>query len=123
MPLACPREPRLVLDVGVELARGAPERAERSLPAAVIPDAGCDDAVSPGDARELAQPGDRICHEVDDELRQGGIERGVLERELLRRRAADVDPGVALPGGGDERLRGIHGRDRLGAQLAPPARR
>src|SRR6266545_4648045 len=38
-------QPRFVFDLGIELARGIPQRAERSLPAGVIPDAGRHDTI------------------------------------------------------------------------------
>ena len=57
---------RLVADAGVELASGAPERAQGAKAAGVIPDARGDHAAGRGHAPHLADPADRIGHEVDD---------------------------------------------------------
>jgi hypothetical protein len=60
----------------------------------------------------LAQTGDRIAHEVHHELRERGVELSVAERKRLGRRGADVDAGMALAAGRDERLRRIDRGDR-----------
>ena len=123
-PSRAPASSDSSIDARVELARGLPEDTERALVAGVIPDAGRDDAARPGDARHLGQPGDRIGHEMDDELGERRVERRVRERQLLGGRPADVDAGMARPGGGDERLGWVDGgdgsrsepRDELGRQ-------
>ena len=89
------------------------------LAAAVIPHGRCDDAPIARDARHLAQPCHGIGHEVDDELRERGVELVVGERQLLGRRALDRDSRVAFPDGVDERLGWIDGRDGF---LAEPMR-
>jgi hypothetical protein len=91
------RELRLILDVAIELERRLPKRAERPLAAGVIPATRCDDAVLARPARHLAKTSDQVRHEVNDELRQGGVERVVFKRQVLRRSALYVDSGVALP--------------------------
>ena len=95
-----------------------PERRQRRPAAREVPDARRDDAVEPGHARHLGQAGDRIRHEVHDELRERGVEAAVRERQLVRRGEVNVDPGIPRPGRGDERLGGIDGRDRVGAEPA-----
>ncbi len=47
---------------------------------------------------------------MDDELSQRGVEGVGLEREVLRRRGADVDAGIPLSRSDDESLRRIDGR-------------
>ena len=89
-------EAGLVAHVGIELARRAPEGRERAALARVVPDAGRDHAAGLGDARHLAQPGDRVGHEVHDELRERGVEGGVAERQLLGRRLRGLDVREAL---------------------------
>ena len=104
--------------------RRVPEHAQRPLAAGVIPDARCEDSVRAGDPRHLSKARHRVAHEVDDELRQRGIEALVLERQLLRCRAGHVHRGVAGAGRCDEPLRGVDGRhavrteprDKLGGQ-------
>ena len=103
------RERRFIDDVGVEQTRCGPEPTERALTAAVIPDARGHDTASPGHARHLRQSRDRIRHEMDDELREGRVERPVREWQVLRGRTQDLDAGVALPSRSDERLGGIDG--------------
>jgi hypothetical protein len=61
-------------------------------------------------ARHLSQPGNRVCHEVNDELRQSCVERPVWKRQLLGRRTFHADPGMPLSCRRNERLRGIHSR-------------
>ena len=89
----------------------------------MVPDAGGDDATGPRDARHLAEPGDRIGNEVHDELGERRIEGVVVERQLLGRRRPHVDAGVARPGGRDEGLGRVHGRDVLRPEARRRARR
>ena len=89
MSLARARQERLALGVRIELAHHLPEEAQRPSVPGVIPDARRDDAARPRDARRLAQPADRIGHEVDDELCERQVEGGGLERQVLGGRALD----------------------------------
>src|SRR4051794_5984447 len=106
-----------------------PERTERALAAAVVPDARGDDATPARHAAHLAQAGDRVAHEVDDELRKRGGELVLAEWQLLGRRAADVDARVPRLRRSHELLGRLHGRnvlcsdtaDELGDQGAGPA--
>ena len=99
------------------------------MAAPVIPHGRRHDAAVAGDARHLAQPCHGIRHEVDDELRERGVELVLCERQLLGRRALDRDSRVAFADGVDERLRRIDGRHgflaqpphELGRQRARPA--
>ena len=100
--LAGSGQPRLTFDVGREFVRRRPEHAEGPLAALMIPDARGHDTLATGDAGHLAQPHDRVRHEVDDELCQCRVECPICERELLRGCASNCDRGVALPSGGDE---------------------
>jgi CubicO group peptidase (beta-lactamase class C family) len=115
---------------GIELARCLPEQAE-GTPASgrMVPDASGDDAVLPRDATHLGQSGDGILHEEDDELSQCRIEPACRKRQLLGGPLPDIDSGVPLSDGGDERLGRIDRRDRgraeplrqLGGERARPA--
>ena len=100
-------------------ARAPPPRsAQRALTARVIPDARRHDAALARHARHLAQPCHGVCHEVNDELGEGGVEGVALEREVLRGRLLHADAWVSLEGGRDEGLRGIDGRH--GRRSQPP---
>ena len=101
---ACARELRLVLDGGIELAHSLPVHAQRALSAAVIPHGCRHDASLARDTRHLAQSRHGICHEVDDELRERGVERLLGERQVLGRRALHRDARVAFANGFDEGL-------------------
>ena len=113
MPLARTGELRLVHDVLVERACGVPEDADRPTPAGVVPDARSHDAVLARDTCHLAEPADRVTHEVDDELRERRVERRVGEREALRGRLLHADARMTLARRLDERLRRVDGRDGL----------
>ena len=65
--------------------------------------------------RHLREPGDGVRHEVDDELRDRGVERVVRKRKVLGRRLFHRDAGEALARRLDERLRRIDGGDRVRA--------
>ncbi len=127
--LARARESRFVAGVGIEFARRAPEHRERGALTGVIPDAGRDHATWAGHARHLAQPGDRVAHEVHDELGEGGVEALVGERQRLGRRLRGLDARQALAQRVDERRRRVDGDhrrgtqtlDQLGAERARPA--
>ena len=102
---------RLILDLGIELARRIPEQAERGLTASVIPHARRHDTAWPNDAHHFAQPLPRICHEVNYELRENSIERLVRKRQLLCRRESHVDARVTVSGRRDEGLGRINSRN------------
>jgi hypothetical protein len=55
-------------------------------------------------ASHLAKSCDGVRHEVNDQLCQGGVERSISERQLLRRGALHADPRVALSSCCNERL-------------------
>ena len=74
---------RLILDLGIELARHIPEQTERGLTASVIPHARRHDTAWAHDAHHFAQPLPGICHEVNDELRENSVERLVRKWQLL----------------------------------------
>ena len=114
--LAGAGEVRLTVDSGVERSCRVPEDSQGALTAAMIPDACGDDAVPAGHAAHLGQPLHRILHEVNDELCQGGVERGVRERQVLGWRSVHVDARMALPGRRNEWLGRIDGRHRRGSK-------
>ena len=70
-----------------------------------------------------------VPHEVDDERGERGVERSVLEWQLLGRGLADVDAGIPLAAGDNERPRRVDGRhgvgsdtlDELAGEAAGPA--
>ena len=62
-----------------------PERRQRAGAAGVVPHARRDGAAGAGHPRHLAQPGDRVRHEVHDQL-------GQRERRTRRRRTAGPPP-------------------------------
>ena len=102
LALAGPRELRFVGRLGIELPNRRPEQAQWAPPTGVVPDARDDDSTRTGDSRHLAQAGDRIRHEMDDQLRESDVELGIGKGQLLGRRTPDVDAGMALAGGGHE---------------------
>ena len=111
--LACTGECGLVRDVRLELTRGVPEHSERPQAAGgVIPDARSYDPAGAGDPPQLAEPADRVGHEVHDELRERCVERVLGERQVFGGRLLYADIGEALTGRLDERRRGIDGRHR-----------
>jgi hypothetical protein len=112
------RKLRLILDVGIKLARCLPERAERPLAAGVIPNARGYDTKVARRARHLAKSRDGVCHEVNDELCQSGVEGLIFKRQLLRRSASHGDAGMALSSCSNERRRRIDRRHRVRSQ--PP---
>ena len=77
----------------------------------MIPDAGRNDTVVPGDTRHLCQSLVRIRHEMDNELRDGRVERQGRKRQSVCGRLQYLDAGVALPSSGDEGVRGVDGRN------------
>ncbi len=120
---ACARELRLVLDGWIELVHSLPVHVQRPMAAAVIPHRRCNDASVARDARHLTQPSHGICHEVDDELRERGVELPLGERQLLRSGAFDGHARVAFANCVDERLRRIDGRHGVLAEPLHELRR
>ena len=112
MPFAGACERRLVFDVRVEFSRHVPEQGERAVTAGVIPHACRDDAVGAGHPRHLGQARDRVVHEMDDELRQGRVERVVRERQPFGLGLLHVDIAIAIPYSRDERRGRVDRRDR-----------
>jgi hypothetical protein len=53
---------------------------------------------------------------MHDQLREGNVELGIAEGQLLRGRMSNVDAGVSLTGGDHKWLRRLDGRHRLGAE-------
>ena len=98
---------------GVELAHCVPIRTERPAPAGVIPDGSRYDAARARHSRHLLEPGNRIGHEVNDELGQSCIELVVGKRQVLRRCTFDPNSRMTLASRHDERLRGIDGCDAV----------
>ena len=98
----------LVLDLRIELP-GRPPRIGLAPPhrRRVVPYTRCDNAARSGHPGHLAEPFDRRSHEVNDELRQRGVEVAVRKRELLGSRLSYIDSWMAFPSGLDERLRGL----------------
>ena len=86
------------LDIGVELPRSLPEEAERSTARATA------HASTPPPPRHAAMTilHDGICHELDDQLREGGINVG-SEWSCSAVAVSDVHSGMAFAGGGHER--------------------
>ena len=90
----------------------------------MVPDAGGDDPAGHGDPGHLPDAGDRVAHEVDDELGQRRVEGVVGVGQLLGGAAAHVGGGQAGVQRRDERRGRVDGRhvlladpaDQLGAQ-------
>ena len=59
---------------------------------------------------------------MDDELREGSVERVVRERQLLRGAEPNVDARIACAGGLDERLRRIDRGNGIGADTGDELR-
>src|SRR5213596_3035840 len=60
-----------------------------------VPHACGDDAAVPRHPRHLAEACNRIVHDVDHELGERRIEAASFERQILSRRADDLDSGMA----------------------------
>ena len=129
LALVGPGAVRLVRRVRIEVADRPPEEGQRTVTAAVVPDAGSDRAARPRHPAHLAQPLDGVGHEVHDQLGQGGVEAVVGEGQLLGGAGAHVDLREACGGGRDERWRRVdrghrvraEPADQLGGQRARPA--
>ena len=96
---------------GLDLAGRVPERPQERHLARVVPDAGRHDAARPRHAGHLTHARFRIAHEVHDELREGGVEHPVGERELLGRRHDHLNAGQPCPARLRERRRRLRGGD------------
>jgi len=82
------------LDLRIERLGGIPERTDRAA-VGEVPHACGDDAAVPRHPRHLAEACDRIVHDVDHELGERRIEAASFERQILSRRADDLDSGMA----------------------------
>src|SRR5205085_9376466 len=82
------------LDLRFERLGGIPERTDRAA-GGEGPHACGDDAAVPRHSRHLAEACDRIVHDVDHELGERRIEAAFFERQILSRRADDLDSGMA----------------------------
>src|SRR6266576_3626690 len=82
------------LDLGIERLGRIPERTDRAA-VGEVPHACGDDAAVPRHPRHLAEACDRIVHDVDHELGERRIEAASFERQILSRRAGDLDSGMA----------------------------
>ena len=91
MAFANASEVGLVDEVGVELARCIPERADRASAAGVVPDGRRHDPALPGHATISATPAVGSSIRQDHQLRQGRVELRVLERQLLSGSTTYVD--------------------------------
>ena len=87
-PAAGADRPRL--DLRIERLGGIPERTDRAA-VGEVPNACGDDAAVPRHPRHLAEACDRVVHDVDHELGERRIEAASFERQILSRRADDLD--------------------------------
>ena len=90
---------------GVDRRGGVPEGAQHRHPSPVVPHGGAHDAARPGRATHLGDTHRGVGEEVQDEQRQGRVDRPRGLGELHGRPDEDAGPArcQALPGGGDER--------------------
>jgi hypothetical protein len=114
---------RLVMHSRFEFPCCRPERPEWSLPTRVIPHARRDGASGADHARHFSESGDRVDHEVHDELGKGHIEGVVRERKVLRRRLLGPDPRQARANRCNEGRRRLDGRDGSGTESPNKFRR
>ncbi len=110
-------QPRLVLDVWIELVRCLPKETEWPPSASMVPNAGCHDSLRARHTRHLAEPSDGIGHEVDDKLRQCSIEQ-TLERQFLCCSALHPHRGIANANRLNKALRGIDGPNSVRPQAS-----
>ncbi len=108
---AHPGQSTLVGGLGVDVADRAPERRQGASFAGVVPHAGSDQPSRTGHPGHLGQAGDRVAHEVHDQLGDREVVGAVRERKVLRRAFVHLDPRDAVSRGFDERRRGIDGHD------------
>jgi hypothetical protein len=97
MAFADTSQARLVVGGRIQLADRGPEHGQRAPAARVIPHAGGDSPARPGDPGHLPQAQHGISHEMHDQLRQGGVEGVIGERQLLGRALPDVGRGHPRP--------------------------
>lgn len=107
MTFAGAREAGFVVHIRIELPGCLPERGERSAFPGVIPHARRDHATGGRHALHLAQAGDRVGHEMNDELGEGRIEARVAEGNALGSSMPNVDAWIASFRCGDKLLGGI----------------
>jgi hypothetical protein len=118
-----------IIDRGVEFSRSFPEPAERPASAGVIPDTCRDYATCSRYTCHLSQPGDRIVHEVHNELGDGRVEGSVRKRQMFRRCLFDLNAGQPFSSREDELIGRVDGRnagraepaDKLGRERPGPA--
>ncbi len=96
VPFPGSRQACLTLSRGNELSCRLPEQAEWATISVMVPDTRRDYTMPPRHAVHLPQPRHRVCHEMDDELGEGGVERAVLKWQILRVRSPDRDCGIAF---------------------------
>ena len=117
LALADPGQTRFIDQVGVDLAGGSPVVAQRVTRPTVIPDACRNDTTGFHDPRHLRQARDRVPHEVDDQLREPGVERGRWQGKRLRGSLDHLETGKPL----SERRHERSGRDATDSRSAPAA--
>ena len=88
-----------------------PEQRERPGATGVIPDAGADRTVGPGNPTHLGQSGHRVGHEVHHQLGERHVEGGVGERQSLGTSLPHVHLGEPLAGRRHEARRRVDRRD------------
>src|SRR6188472_546901 len=116
MSLARAGKRRLVLGVRIDLVDRPPERRQRRALAGVVPYARRDDPASSRHPPHLGQARHGVVHEVDDELPQRRVEGAVAEGQVLGAREPDLDAGMTLARGVDERARRVDGGHATGAE-------
>lgn len=82
----------------------------------MVPDASCDDAARLRHTRHLPQPDDGISHEVNDKLRQCGIEQPILKRQFLGCGPLRAYSGISNANRCNKALRGINRANSVGPQ-------
>lgn len=106
------------MDIGVELVRCVPERAEWSGAGLVIPHARGHEAISTGHAAHFGKSRNGVGHEMHHELGQRDVEHSTFEWELLSGGTTNIDRGVTLLSRGHEGFGRIDGRH--GGRSQPP---
>jgi hypothetical protein len=96
MALASAGTPRLIIDIRIKRARRVPENLEWPLTAGMVPNTRRHHTILACHPAHLAKAPNRVCHEVDYELSQGGVEGLIGEWELFGRSASHIDFGVPL---------------------------
>ena len=80
----------------------------------MVPDAGRHHTTGLSEWRHLAESDDGLLHEVDHELGESAVERGIPEGQPLGGGLPDINARVPLPSGIDERFGRVYGRDATG---------